>query len=93
MTEENKNVTQNEEIVVEPEEMEDVSEEVTDQQETNQESEVVGGVILLRTKEDGIIMQPYENLGIVDITVFAEYLKQLVNVEWKTRIESGQLED
>ena len=93
MTKENKNVTQNEEIVVEPEEMEDVSEEVTDQQETNQESEVVGGVILLRTKEDGIIMQPYENLGIVDITVFAEYLKQLVNVEWKTRIESGQLED
>ena len=86
MTEENKNVTQNEEIVVEPEEMEEVTEE-------KENPEVVGGVILLRTKEDGIIMQPYENLGIVDITVFAEYLKQLVNVEWKTRIESGQLED
>ena len=86
MTEENKNVTQNEEIVVEPEEME----EVTAEQES---PEVVGGVILLRTKEDGIIMQPYENLGIVDITVFAEYLKQLVNTEWQTRIESGQLED
>ena len=90
MTEENKNVTQNEEIVVEPEEMEEVVEEETEEQES---PEVVGGVILLRTKEDGIIMQPYENLGIVDITVFAEYLKQLVNTEWQTRIESGQLED
>lgn len=90
MTEENKNVSENEEIIVEPEEMENVAEEATEEQEN---PEVVGGVILLRTKEDGIIMQPYENLGIVDITVFAEYLKQLVNTEWQTRIESGQLED
>lgn len=86
MTEENKKVSENEEVIVEPEEMENVAEE-------QENPEVVGGVILLRTKEDGIIMQPYENLGIVDITVFAEYLKQLVNAEWQTRIESGQLED
>ena len=55
--------------------------------------DVIGGVVLLRTKEDGIIMQPYENLGIVDLTVFAEYLKQLVDIEWKKRIEGGELED
>ena len=55
--------------------------------------DVIGGVVLLRTKEDGIIMQPYENLGIVDLTVFAEYLKQLVDIEWKKRIEGGKLED
>ena len=68
-----------------------MEEETNKKEEAKQE--IIGGVILLRTKEDGIIMQPYENLGIVDITVFSEYLKQIVDKEWQKRIEGGNLED
>lgn len=82
----------NQPVDAEFEEIED-TEEQAEQTEEKENLNVKGGILLFRTEEDGIVYQPYENLGIVDLTVFAEYLNQLKDKEWAARIEGGNIED
>lgn len=78
------------------EEVNETGDEAPEEPEENEESEEVkikGGMIMLRTEDDGVIFQPYENFGIVDLTIFSEYLNKLKDTEWSERIKGGQIED
>lgn len=75
------------------EEVEEVEEMDIETEEEEDEVQVSGGILLLRTEEGGIMYEQFKEVTWSDITMFSEYLERLKDQVWESRMGESSSED